>query len=158
MHFLELNCGVSDKVPFKYVPGVPLTITLSTLLHRRGGNPLPETMLTMFYRAIWRSHATMHRNPVMMTSSNGNIFRVTGHLCEEFTGYRWIPHTKARDAELWCFLWSARLSKQLWGWWFETPSRPLWRHCNLVAKHYAWCNMAYPKNTCDVILRNSELT
>ena len=23
-----------------------------------------------------------------------------------------------------------RLSKQCWGWWFETPSRPLWRHCN----------------------------
>ena len=23
-----------------------------------------------------------------------------------------------------------RLSKQLWGWWFETPSRSLWRHCN----------------------------
>ena len=43
----------------------------------------------------------------MMTSSNGNIFRVTGHLCGEFTGLRWIPHTKASDAELWCFLWSA---------------------------------------------------
>ena len=42
----------------------------------------------------------------MMTSSNGNIFRVTGHLCGEFTGPRWIPHTKASDAELWCFLWS----------------------------------------------------
>ena len=25
----------------------------------------------------------------MMTSSNGNIFRVTGHLCGEFTGHRW---------------------------------------------------------------------
>ena len=25
---------------------------------------------------------------VMMTSSNGNIFRVTGPLCEEFTGHR----------------------------------------------------------------------
>ena len=24
-----------------------------------------------------------------------------------------------------------RLSKQWWGWWFETPSRPLWRHCNV---------------------------
>ena len=24
-----------------------------------------------------------------------------------------------------------RLSKQLWGWWFETPSRSLWRHCNV---------------------------
>ena len=23
-----------------------------------------------------------------------------------------------------------RLSKQWWGWWFETPSRPLWRHCD----------------------------
>ena len=40
----------------------------------------------------------------MMTSSNGNIFRVTGHLCGEFTGHRWIPRTKASDAELWCFL------------------------------------------------------
>ena len=43
----------------------------------------------------------------MMTSSNGNIFRVTGHLCGEFTGLRWIPLTKASDAELWYFLWSA---------------------------------------------------
>ena len=24
-----------------------------------------------------------------------------------------------------------RLSKQSWGWWFETPSCPLWRHCNV---------------------------
>ena len=42
----------------------------------------------------------------MMTSSNGNIFRVTGHLCGEFPGHWWIPHTKASDAELWRFLWS----------------------------------------------------
>ena len=26
-----------------------------------------------------------------------------------------------------------RLSKQLRGWWFETPSRALWRHCNCVS-------------------------
>ena len=43
----------------------------------------------------------------MMTSWNGNIFRVTGHLCGELTGPRWIPRTKASDAELWCYLWSA---------------------------------------------------
>ena len=42
-----------------------------------------------------------------MTLSNGNIFRVTGPLYGEFTGPIWIPHTKASDAELWCFLWSA---------------------------------------------------
>ena len=40
----------------------------------------------------------------MMTSSNGNIFRVTGHLCGEFTGPRWIPRTMASNAELWCFI------------------------------------------------------
>ena len=56
----------------------------------------------------------MHRVPIlrvlwhcMMTSWNGNIFRVTGRLCGEFIGHRWIPRTKASDAELWCFLWSA---------------------------------------------------
>ena len=43
----------------------------------------------------------------MMTSWNGNIFCVTGHLCGEFTGHWWIPRIKASDAELWCFLWSA---------------------------------------------------
>ena len=41
-----------------------------------------------------------------MTSSNGNIFRVTGPLCGEFTGDLWIPLTKTSDAELWCFRWS----------------------------------------------------
>ena len=30
---------------------------------------------------------------IMMTSWNGYIFRVTGHLCGEFTGHRWIPRT-----------------------------------------------------------------
>ena len=82
----------------------------------------------------------IHRGPwtnfslTMMTSSNGNIFRVTGPLCGEFTGHRWIPRTKASDAELLWFLWSAHEKtvelKKWWGWWFETPSRPLWRRCN----------------------------
>ena len=67
------------------------------------------------------------------TSSNGDIFRVTGPLCGEFTGYRWIPLTKVSNAELLCFLWSAHgqikwLSKQLRRRWFETPSRSLWHH------------------------------
>ena len=52
---------------------------------------------------LWHVH--MHI-VVMMTSSNANIFRVTGHLCGEFTGPRWIPCTKASDEGLWCFLWS----------------------------------------------------
>ena len=47
-----------------------------------------------------------------MTASNRNIFRVTGLLREEFTGDR---------LNKW-------LSKQSWGWWFETPLCLLWRH------------------------------
>ena len=57
-----------------------------------------HTVAPMQTRQPWR---------IMMTSSNGNIFRVTGHLCGEFTGPRWIPRTKASDAELWCLLWPA---------------------------------------------------
>ena len=35
--------------------------------------------------------------------SNGNIFPVTGPLCAEFAGHRWISLTNASDAEIWCF-------------------------------------------------------
>ena len=43
---------------------------------------------------------------LMMTSSYGNIFCITGPLCTEFTGHWWIPITKASNMELWWFLWS----------------------------------------------------
>ena len=66
----------------------------------------------------------------MMTSSNENIFRVTGPLCGEFTGPGEFPAqrpvTRGFDLRL-----NKRLSKQSWGWWFETLSWPLWRHCNV---------------------------
>ena len=74
-------------------------------------------------------------NVFMMTASNGNNFRVTGPLCREFTGHRWIPLTKASDVELWCFFdvrLNKRLNKQSWGWWFEMPPRSLWRHHNVA--------------------------
>ena len=31
-----------------------------------------------------------------------------------------------------------RLRKQMWGWWFETLSRPLWRHCNAYTELTQW--------------------
>ena len=69
----------------------------------------------------------------MMTSSNGNIFRVTGHLCGEFTGPGEFPTQRpvTRSFDVFFDLrLNKRLSKQSWGWWFETLSRPLWRQCN----------------------------
>ena len=57
-----------------------------------------------------------------MTSSNGNIFRVTGHWCGEFTGPGEIPAqrpvTRSLDVSFGLHL-NKRLSKQSWGWWFE---------------------------------------
>ena len=55
----------------------------------------------------FRKQNTSEEPCLTMTSSNGNIFRVTGPLCGEFVGDRWIPRTKANDVKLWCFLWSA---------------------------------------------------
>ena len=34
------------------------------------------------------------------------------------------------------------LSKQSWGWWFGTPSRSLWRHCNVLLP-YHFCQLAF---------------
>ena len=69
----------------------------------------------------------------MMTSSNGNIFRVTGHLCGEFTGPGEFPAqrpvTRSFDVFFDLCL-NKRLSTQSWGLWCETLSRPLWRHRN----------------------------
>ena len=31
------------------------------------------------------------------------------------------------------------LSKQWSGWWFETPSRPLWHYCNKLGHQRPWC-------------------
>ena len=69
----------------------------------------------------------------MMTSSNGNIFRITGPLCGEFTGPGEFPTQRPVMRSFDVFFdmrLNKRLSKQPWGWWFETPSWSLWRHCN----------------------------
>ena len=71
--------------------------------------------------------------PFMMTSSNGNIFRVTGPLCGEFTSE--FPSKRAVTCSFDVFFYlrlNKRLSKQSWGWWFQTPSCSLWRHCNVL--------------------------
>ena len=37
-----------------------------------------------------------------------------------------------------------RLSKQSWGWWLETPSRSLWRHCNGMSLYMYVCCLPLP--------------
>ena len=74
------------------------------------GHPfLGKVMIITHFPNNWNyiDDGDRHNSWKLINSSNGNIFRIAGHLCGEFTGPRWIPHTKASDAELWCFLWSA---------------------------------------------------
>ena len=63
-------------------------------------------------------------------SWNGNIFHVTGPLCGEFTGHRWLV-TRRSDVFFDLCL-NKCLSKQSWGWWFEMPSPSLWHYCNVI--------------------------
>ena len=69
----------------------------------------------------------------MITSSNGNIYRVTGHLRGEFTGpgefLAQRPVTRRFDVFFDLSL-NEWLNKRSRFWWFETQLRPLWRHCN----------------------------
>ena len=50
-----------------------------------------------------------------------------------------------------------RMSKQPWGWWFETLSCPLWRHCNVRSWSVCyWCTiystrqLIYSHTVCDL--------
>ena len=74
----------------------------------------------------------------MKTSPNGNFFRVTGPLCDEFTAVTdefpaKRPVTRSFDV-FFDLRPNKRLSKQSRRRWFKTPSRSLWRHCNVLRK------------------------
>ena len=79
----------------------------------------------------------------IMTSSNGNTFRVTGPLCGEITGPGEFPTqrpvTRSFD-DFFDLRLNKPLSKQSWGWWFETLSRSLWRHRNISLGHHGRIN------------------
>ena len=69
----------------------------------------------------------------MMTSSNGIISALlavcarNSPVTGEFPAQRPVTQSFGVFFDLRL---NKRLSKQWRGWWFETPSRPLWRHCN----------------------------
>ena len=101
----------------------------------------PTTPLSVLPTAVLPSGGSTQgqRCLNMMTSSNGNIFRVTGHLCGEFTGPGEFPTqrsvTRSFDV-IFDLCLNKRLNKQPWYWWFETPSCSLWCQCNEKSKSW----------------------
>ena len=91
----------------------------------------PEWAATSFKMEALHGHVTLGS---MMTSLNGSIFRVTVPLCGEFTSRGDFPTQRPVTRSFGVFFdlrLNKLLSKQPWGWWFETPSWSLWRHCNV---------------------------
>ena len=69
----------------------------------------------------------------MMTSSNGNIFRVTGRLCgnSPVTGEFQSQRPVRRSFDVFFYMCPKKLlCKQSRRYWFETPSCSLWSHFN----------------------------
>ena len=124
--YLNDNVWFPIKNSLKFVPEGQINKILALVQimawRRPGEKPLSEPMMVSLlthiciiwpqwvshHQNLFLTHSVRHQLPGvhMMTSSNGNILRVTGPLREEFIGHRWIPLTKASNAELWCFLWS----------------------------------------------------
>ena len=103
------NCNFQSFVITAYISLFSVTYDL---IHMKCSCDVIVMILVFCHTGSWLSFDTRRAcEPLgmrrIMTSSNGSIIRVTGPLCGEFTGHRWIPNTKASDAELWCFLWSA---------------------------------------------------
>ena len=78
-------------------------------------------------RAAWWRHQ-METFPALLAICVGN-----SPVTCEFPAQR--PVTQSFDV-LFDLRLNKRLSKQSRGWWFETPSHPLWRHSNGV--HIPW--------------------
>ena len=85
-----------------------------------------------------------------LTSSNGNICAGNSPVHGEFPAQR--PVTQSFDVFFDMRL-NKRLSKQSWGWWFEMPSRSLWRHRNVLKLQSSYASMkqiyACPKYSYD---------
>ena len=91
-------------------------------------------LLPLSHRAM---HCITHCCPIMWEIFTVTFFSQKDHgdiiKWQHFPDY-WLfaqrPVTRSFDIFFDLRL-NKLLSKQWWGWSFETPSRPLWRHCNV---------------------------
>ena len=101
---------------------------------------------------FWRVHISFYAGRALalrtMTPSNRSIALLAicagnSSVTDEFSAQR--PVTRSFDV-FFDLLLNKRMSKQWWGLWFETPSHPLWRHCNDVLSTF--CGVHYFEADC----------
>ena len=108
-------------------------------------NPIANVLHS---RLSWWRHQ-METFSALLTLCAGNS-PVTG----EFPAQR--PVTRSFDV-FFDLRMIKRLSKHSWGWWFEAPSRSLWRHCNVVIHFFLLCIAGDKKDTCVIVLKPYRL-
>ena len=72
---------------------VNISLNVLKMVHN---SPTSRTLSWNLRCGPWRLHTVAVWLDFMMTSSNGNILRVTGPMCGKFTGHRWISFTKGQ--------------------------------------------------------------
>ena len=103
---------------------------------------IPTFLYVYVYACLWvcnsRSHVYIYVFHISWWRHQMEIFSALLAICAgnspvpgEFPTQR--PVTRSFDV-FFDLCPNKRLSKQLWGWWFETQSRPLWRHRNVFIK------------------------
>ena len=152
-YVMKENICISIRNPMILIPAVnEWLVSCMMPLHEASQQVIACHQCACRWHSIWWYHTTSRNTVVwkgkhasflvsigitvyMMTSLNGNIFHVTGPLYGEFTGPGEFPTQRPvmRSFDVFFDLCQNKpLSKQSWGWWFETLSRSLWRHRNVL--------------------------
>ena len=88
---------------------------------------IPYVLHTYRQIALWLSTYTWWRHQMETFSALLALCAGNSPVTGDFPAQR--PVTRSFHVFFHLCL-NKRLSKQSWGWWFETRSRSLWRHCN----------------------------
>ena len=126
-------------------------LLLCCIITNHNGYHFHEVVPLTYVAPLGHKHNNLYAQAFMTMSSNGNMFRATGPLCTgEFPAQRPVTRSFGVFFDLRLNL---RLSKQSWGWLFETPSCSLWRHYNVYSHtlpliacdfpHINWGNVQY---------------
>ena len=144
INFLVCKLLYSIEISQQFVPKFSINYESALVqrvsLHQRGDRPLSQAIIIQCWPCFW-TYVRISRprvNPyraewILVTHDDVKRKKFPGYrpfmrrIHREFHAQR--PVTRNFDV-FFDLRPNKRLSKQSGGWWFETPSSPLWCHCN----------------------------
>ena len=131
--------GISNYVPYKVWDEItypfPNFNGCTVEIWKRISNFVPHITEHMFTYPWWRHQMETFSALLALCAGNSPVpgeFPSQRPVTRGFDVFFDLPPNK-------------RLSKQSWGWWFETLSCSLWRHCNVISNsdisNYQWLRL-----------------